>query len=62
MQGIAKASFNDDTNVSALSCHIMFKSPILTSSVTEVKERDFGYYHFRHAECQNRQMQANYGV
>ena len=23
---------------------------------------EFGYYHFRYTECQNRQMQANYGV
>ena len=26
-------------------------------SVTEVKELECGYYHFRYAECQNRQIQ-----
>ena len=41
----------------AISC---VSSPILNLSMTEVKE--FGYYHLRNAECQNRQIQANYGV
>ena len=40
----------------------MFQSPVPTFSVMEVKELEFGYYLFRHAEWENRQMQANYGV
>ena len=38
----------------------MLESSILTFSVTEVKELEFGIYHFHTPESQNWQIQADY--